>query len=571
MTNTQLPYIYNTPIYQIDKYKITKLWKWDGDVYYDSRIGIACKYIDDEHKKCILATSDGAKVIPEPFDDFRVCGNKFDVEWLTRYGVGLVNEFTYPDYTDCIYAAVYMEGQGWGLIDKDLNIVVPLKYEDADYENGIIKVKQNGEWYCVNEIGEAVKKINFIGGKRYDIVLGNGNNRNIVGIKSKNVAHCAKQKDEEYLFGVVDDSGNEIVPVIYNQIAISKDGLLAVELADVEFSEPIGCQKPSGMFDRDGNVIIPIEYLEFRPLTHSENLIYASHYQNGKYGAIFDERGNIILEPGKYGVHGTLFPFNPDVIEGRLIIYKTFTAKKPDENGEFKSYNLYGVYDVNKRKILFEPQFERVYLLHDGYVAVKDSDAESCDIRVLDCDGNVKCVLPYESIRLLYPSGYQIYKGGNVGALDKDFNVVFPCEYRDDSHGNIVDENRMRYIKGKTYFELHPELKEKYFSPQVDEDTIYMREMLAHSVEGKYGVARPNGSDVIPPVYRDIYAQFIGDICFYVAMDGSDKKDSLIGSDGEVILTVDDAKIWLCLDDHISIKNYWADNKWMELYKVTSM
>ena len=185
-----------------------------------------------------------------------------------------------------------------------------------------------------------------------------------------------------------------------------------------------------GIRTKGGDVIIPAEYEEIKPLDN-----FYMYKKNGKYGTIsktasvreakYDDIDNcydklhIVKEDDKYGLL--------DNENGHELLrpqYKNYEVKSNDysQNDKHPYYvimedndSCYYVYKGNSSNPCFETEYEIVEIVHDDYFIVKNSDEE---YGVRKGNGAVIKVMEYDEI-----------SGKSYGFLCESYFEEFDPEY----------------------------------------------------------------------------------------------------------------------------------------------
>jgi hypothetical protein len=132
---------------------------------------------------------------------------------------------------------VYREGRakvglynGYGFVDLDGNVVVPLKYDRVrDFSEGRARVRRNGKYGCVDLEGNEVVPL------KYDSVGYYQEGRASVELNDK--------------YGFIDLDGKEVVPPMYDHIDDFYEGRASVQLND-----------KYGFIDLDGKEVVSPKY-----------------------------------------------------------------------------------------------------------------------------------------------------------------------------------------------------------------------------------------------------------------------------------------------------------------------
>jgi len=181
----------------------------------------------------------------------------------------------------CIDAMIPVENNTnkKGYIHKSGNLVVPFKYEVArNFSNGLGLVKRvfNGKVSYLNNFGAAAIPEKYDDGRDF-----------IDGFAAVNMG--AKQTPTYELsggkWGLIDKSGKEVVPFIYDRIYENKNGFAIV--ANGKYPN-----EKKGLIKVDGKVILPVEFNDIKMLN---GRFIAKKEFAGPY-ALFDMTGNKITD-----------------------------------------------------------------------------------------------------------------------------------------------------------------------------------------------------------------------------------------------------------------------------------
>ncbi|GAB4336331.1 MAG: hypothetical protein OHK0038_14530 [Flammeovirgaceae bacterium] len=93
----------------------------------------------------------------------------------------------------------YRKGDKWGYSDKSKKIIIPIQFEEAcPFEEGLAKVKMNGNWGFIDKNGREFVKC------QYSEIQSFKNGYSIVGKHGK--------------WGVVERNGREVVPCQFDEV-----------------------------------------------------------------------------------------------------------------------------------------------------------------------------------------------------------------------------------------------------------------------------------------------------------------------------------------------------------------
>lgn len=219
-------------------------------------------------------------------------------------------------------------GDKWGFIDKSGKVVIPMKYDAVEYfHNGGAIAMIKGKFGMIDKNGKTIAQ--FI----YDnLVPGELN-------------YCIK----DYRLGFLDDNGKTVIPNKYECISFFSEGLVSIEVDGKsgyvnimdEFVIPcqydyagnfeegvaiVGNESGYGYINKEGKVILPLEF-ESDNLTKYEDYDWVRGVdKNGKIH-ICDKKGNYLIPPVYVG----------------SVFYRGFEIfKMESENGDFHYYDKYG-------------------------------------------------------------------------------------------------------------------------------------------------------------------------------------------------------------------------------------
>ncbi len=186
-----------------------------------------------------------------------------------------------------------------------------------------------------------------------------------------------------------------------------------------------------GAIDKEGNEVIPFMFDEIKSFNDVDD-VYIAHYggwENGHWGVI-DKKGQWLADP---------------IFEDIDYNYKDglFAFYAEDKwNGDDVPL---GIYDVNQKKVIFEPQFFDVSFRDDEWIEVEVYD-EKLGRRVekfIDRDGNEKFHSIYSSI-YSWKTPYEVMirddNGDRHGLIDENGTVILPCEHDIPWNGIYVEQ-----------------------------------------------------------------------------------------------------------------------------------
>ena len=201
-------------VYEDEKYRLTRIWRWRvSSLYEDKETGYLRVLLDGTSFKgashSTYATADGKRLTPFSFDK------------TSDFSEGL--------------AAVGINGRGYGYIDKNMRIAIPLRYDYAgDFENGIAPAVIGERRFFIDKNGnelpspliDSLTKYRTVGAYCEDTVRVSNLSISIFDLADHNANDGLAG-----LWGYVDKDGNEIVSprFVYacdflNGIAVAAEG-----------------------------------------------------------------------------------------------------------------------------------------------------------------------------------------------------------------------------------------------------------------------------------------------------------------------------------------------------------
>jgi len=182
-----------------------------------------------------------------------------------------------------------------------------------DHKNGLIKVeiKRNGNYYhgYINLKGETIIPCEYLDLTDFSKGLAYGYKQVLTNNKETN------EVGQYSTHGVLDSTGNIVIPMIYDEVLAFSNGLFRVKKS-----------KKYGYVDYNGKVIIPLEYFYVQHRASSNGLfLVKKNWDEDEYFINLNNE-KVFTPVGYDNVH----PF----LEGRAIVKKNGKYGFLDENGE---------------------------------------------------------------------------------------------------------------------------------------------------------------------------------------------------------------------------------------------
>ncbi len=416
-------------IYRDRRCIVRRLWRWRADLLADA-----------EEPDRIYAT------LPNPgkarktryagMDGHRLSALSFDQSSPFREG----------------FACVGLQGQGYGYLDRDLNLAIAPRYDRANpFSDGAATARRDGCWYLVDRQGNETPLDPAY--RRVEPFCEGLCRATTMELDRLDLAYYEEHWPIAGLWGYVDTSGREIAAPQYI-FAHDFDGGIAIaakgewtqdERWDNQYrqngwwSEEIRW----GGIDTHGREVIPFVFddIDFFFDRTDCFLAHAGDWDGGHWGVI-DRQGHWLAAPEFTYIdpdsHGSLFVFS-DI--------------DPDDHERTPHY---GIYDMAKGQILFTPQFLYVNFLSGSlFQAECFAPALGRSVeQIFRLDGSVVFPSAYSYIfshHDLYIVGLERNVGDLRGLIDRRGRVVLPCEYDVPPLGFCHKTQRFIFRQGGKY------------------------------------------------------------------------------------------------------------------------
>jgi len=476
-------------VYEDSEVKLTKIWTWNiRNFYKEDDAGVFVATLNKNGKeKYIFVSEDGKQLTDLEFDEI----------W---------------DYEDDMLK-VYIKGQGYGFLNKNLEITIPLKYERArEFENGYACVYDGKQWLYVDKKGKEIRLK-----KSYERIenFSDGMVRvSTMALKFGDLAYHSDYDDDAGKWGYTDLTGKEIIKPQYiyafdfiNDRAIVVKGEWTKDKKwDNEYNQNCYWTEEElwGVIDKNGNEIIPCIYDEIREFMNDDFSFCEDYYQvhvggwkEGKW-AVIDRNGKFVTEPIFEDV-------SYDYCNGLLTVR---------ESDSWDDVPL-GIYDLNENKFLFEPQFDDVRFLDNGNILVEVFDKE----------------LGYKIEKIIDKTGNEVFKSAytSIDTSKTPWQAIKEtensCSYNlIDEQGNILDSN---------------EFQEKPTAPDWYNPINFDTRIYIYKENDKFGLKKFNGEIIVPAQYEKIHNfKNDGHLYYFEEVKYSGKK-GLMKSDGTILIQPD--------------------------------
>lgn len=370
-----------------------------------------------------------------------------------------------------------------------------------------------------------------------------------------------KEKENVLKWGFINDKGEVVIDLIYDDVKYFSEGLAAVKE-----------NGKWGFINKEGKVVIDFIYTDAEPFKHG----VARVSQGSEWGYIFPTGDyalslNRWLEDNKSanGLRGTLKEiegWNRSVVtyrwidsvqnEDDLIIHYGSIKQSTDilrKVEDYRNPNKYGFYHEDYETVQIPFIYDDAYSFnHSSITAVKKDDKWG----VINRNGEEIKPFIYDDARAVNESYLALKQGDRWGFISSEGEVKVPFEYKEVSDFHdlvavVTVEEKDKQGLVKTYVNKEGRhLSDKYYKKAYDfshELGVVAEEEKNFFNKGriKYGVIDGYGKEVVSPDYDFIFPFSEGK----ALVIRKDKKEKLhfayINKAGEVILYLpEDEKFW---------------------------
>lgn len=227
------------------------------------------------------------------------------------------------------------------------------------------------------------------------------------------LASVSCKVEGEMLYGYINNKGKEMIPCMYDYAGRFSEGVAVVRK-----------DSKSGVIDKSGKVIVPLEYYE---IDNCENGVILAREDMSTYGA-FNAKGKQII-PFEYSYLGSPF-------DGMILA-------KNDER-------MYGYFNL-KGNLAIDFIYDTASPFSEGLAVVGMDERDIC----IDTKGNEVFRMPSrysiwgsfnDGLALTYDNTKDLY-----GYIDKKGEIAIPCKYADaddfyEGYADVEDDNGNKFL-----------------------------------------------------------------------------------------------------------------------------
>lgn len=549
MKNTQSTYVLSYEWYLLNKFG-ERLWPSAFEEIKD--IGNSLVLLRNSEGKISISDYDGKLTTDELFDEVKEFGissskiGKYSWEYPTkikglRYAIvgidgkyGVINKdgkvIIKPQYTNLsirddnnlIADGVLINDHGQRISIKDgVTVIIPEGYEDAEVlQNGLILVKKDQKYGCINKIGAAILPIEYASLKCYGEYLvatlyddASGENKHgVIDFMNRQIVPFNEEYSEikvdkgiilfkkEHRWGAFTQKGEIICEPIYDHIIYISDNLIKVGLDSTEYRsyedfywrdgeryDYTNYDEYSiinwGVIDAKGNVILPLEYSAIAD-NAVDGLIEIR--QNQRCGYI-DITGRILLKP-KYRNVGNF-------VDGYAIVSQE--SFYYDERGRKSKFSIYGIINSSFEEI--------IPCVFHSIVYEKEKGLFKTDVGYKTTGGQ-----------------YLAENNGKTIYINKKYKYC--KEFHDDCAIAVIanlDENVLYALVNSKSEDILP--------PIFQHLELLDNGLYKFKINNKYGLVDSKGNIILPNIYEGI-GKFEGNLaCVSISQATDNTNDRLYG------------------------------------------
>lgn len=350
-----------------------------------------------------------------------------------------------------------------GYIDREGEVVIPAIYEEAHaFRNGVAIVRKDMRFGLIDTLGNSLLP------NQYDMIESWETDFYRLGVYTA-------ATDRVSTFGLADTNANLLLDTLYSYIDLQEDRYIRAKKDSVY-----------GLFDRQGNVIVPMEYTYLGDVWDAT---FMAAEKNGDWGFL-DTCGRVLLP----------FEYKPQIgaSDGRIWVRKDST---------------YILMDYRFREVKRFPDYDKVFTFSNGFAAVRiqdPSDYYGVRYGYIDKAGNE--VIPPK------------YNGG-IGAVNRYGLAVVGIRKEGITKEYIINTNGDVLSEGEHYFNLELfgdkllyNTYGTFLSPKTGEPiadfpykSIYpldgdRNDLASARRDNKVGLIDTSLTELLPPEYDDIGA-----------------------------------------------------------------
>ena len=278
--------------------------------------------------------------------------------------------------------AVVRRGGYAGMIDKAGTVVIPFEYDNiSSFHNGFAVVYKGRYKGLVDTAGNIVVPV------EYDDIKDFSDGRAVVSKWDENSNRVVR--------GAVNESGELVVPMEYNACDSFQDGFSIV-------SKPGEYQRNEGVIDRDGTVLLPLEYSGIR---RAGKGVIASKTTEGE-----TRKSYWLIENGEAVCAGEYYEIDTSFTNGLMGVR--------EQDGSWGFIDIEG-------NLVAPAIYEEATAFNEKLICVKQDGLWG----FIDAAGNAITPAIYEEVWGASRNLTAAKQGGKWGFIDESGNLIVPAVY----------------------------------------------------------------------------------------------------------------------------------------------
>lgn len=279
-------------------------------------------------------------------------------------------------------ASVYTQNEKVGFIDTTGKLVIAPVYDEAsDFREGMAMVKKDGQYLLIKPDGTIVKSLGnllpfYEEPFYYHPQL----------LKLQDSEYRLVQQQENYLIGLVDQSGNTVLKPIYESLSHPVNGVMVAQMGG-----------KAGLIRLDGTEITPLEY---NMLYRVDADRFLAQKEENKFG-VLNSQGQAVV-PFEYNI---LY----EGMDGQYFVSKDSLIGMMDDQG----------------KTVIPMQYLNLFA-SQGYIIGSNQQSR---MGVLSPDNKVVIPFEHDYIEVLSEDRFLVEVKQKRGIMDKKGNWILKPEY----------------------------------------------------------------------------------------------------------------------------------------------
>lgn len=470
---------------------------------------------------------------------------KVNLPGSRAFNIGCIATFAYPDgrratEQEFCYLGSFHEGLAkvavaedkYGFIDANMEFIIqPIYNYVRDFQNGYSVVSRWDEKNKTNItlfidktgkefIFERIDNYNSI--SDYSDGMFKVSDLKSCGIYERwvSLAYFSDYGNDAGFWGYTDNTGKEVIKPQYIYAFDFENGLALVckgkWTKDKKWDN--NCKTGGywteeelwGMIDKTGKEVVPCKFDEIKYF-HTVNEEKDNRYLQAHYGGWKEGKWGIIDYSGEWIIEPIFTDLYYDITKDGYFEFSNKDKWSAPDNVPI------GIYSINEKCVLFEPEFTNIDFMPDGTFKVERYDLKlNRKIeQIIDKSGRVIFISNYTYLfdrndgyetMIREKDGRQIY-----GFVDKLGNEILPCKFEISWNGLLIDIQRIIFKENEKYglmtFDEKIIIKPQYTSLiNISNEFLEVKTGGKEGFvdEGRNGLLTIEGINILPIIYTSI-------------------------------------------------------------------